>query len=312
MKEHNYLFTKYILPNLGKKQDDVFSILERGHPGLLVYFLNNPSIIIDETEHFPVYVPTIISNKEDIFKIINKNNIMTDQIIDDDLLPKLVIALPLGFKSDKDGLTEIKNKLVEWYNLNYSDNNVQESNLVDPVWINNNITHHNNKCYLLAAINFCQKLNSSLSEKEYLRNSINTYYDTEINKIQNTFLLEMGLDKSTFNKSHFEMIEAYKLLDAHPIFGKKKKDLKDRYDVMCKSLLSEDDKFLINQLWALSKPINIMVVRQLIKLGKIIEWNLDDYFPADYYEDFSVDNLEVQFPDGHIECRTGELQNENN
>lgn len=134
---------------------------------------------------------------------------------------------------------------------------------------------------LVKAVEEVQILVKSLDTKLTLQQSIGKVFNEEIDVIKLAFLKEMNLPKNLFdlkssNRNTKEYFSAIRMMKAHPVWGPKYKEIKDRLDKIEELLLGKEELGKLESLTSLPPYITLFVIRNYIGLERMVNLSLDE------------------------------------
>jgi hypothetical protein len=116
-----------------------------------------------------------------------------------------------------------------------------------------------------------------LDPKIELSNQINNLFDKETAAVEASFLKEMNLPANYFDKQEVGTYDPMQfILDEHPVWGSKKKAIKQRHAAIDEALLSQDDLDHLTVLESYPSYITMFVFRAVVGLERAVALNLDE------------------------------------
>lgn len=130
---------------------------------------------------------------------------------------------------------------------------------------------------LTSCIRIFQCARPLLVEKNILVNNVNNLLDIERKNIEAKFLSDLNLPEDAL--SNDSPNESYrKMLDKHPVWGKKMQQISDREWKISQLLIDGETRDLLETMESFPDFIKVLCVRNLIGLKMMVALNLDNLF----------------------------------
>lgn len=191
----------------------------------------------------------------------------------------------------KFSILDIRKAFNEFWELNLSQNEIDDSQLLDPTWLSDyqaprKIDLH----YLTKAIVTARDVAGWLDQNKKFRKQISDFFRAEYKDVEEKYLLDIGLpidylakidlleqseERSTEVSCDTDPVRSS--LEKHPVWGNQIKSIDKRKNEMIKLVLSESVLKKLNIIGSYPGYIALLVMRTEVSIDRVVYHNLDEY-----------------------------------